>query len=151
MLFLLDANAVNARQRDPALNELEQMAQAGQIELEYTQITFEEASRGCDKRAEKAAEYTWSGVVEESEFPAMWRDAIARTVFPGGTLSSSQRNDVTALVTAKLTGAVFVTNDGASSRQPRGILGSKHELAALGVTVVTPAEAVALAKAPMQH
>lgn len=147
MLFLLDANAVNARQRDAALNELEQLAQAGQIELEYTQVTYDEASVGCAKRAEKAAELTWSGGNEDSEFPAMWRKPIADAVFPRGVQSQSQANDVTALVTAKLCGGIFVTSDGASNSQPRGILGSRQALAALGITVVSPTEALALAKA----
>ena len=146
MLFFLDANAVNAKQRDSALNELERMAQAGLIELQYTQVTFAEASHGCGKRAEKAAELTWAGVVEESGFPAQWRQTIEKIVFPGGVRSQSQENDVTALVTAKLAGAFFVTTDGASNTQPRGILGSKRELAELGIAVLTPAEAVALAK-----
>jgi hypothetical protein len=147
MFFLLDANAVNARQSDVALNELEQMAQAGLVELEYTQVTFDEASHGHETRAEKAASFTWTGVVEDSGFPAHWHKAIEHAVFPRGAQSRSEKNDITALVTAKLTGAVFATSDGASKRQPRGILGSKHELAALGVTVVTPAEALALANA----
>lgn len=147
MLFLLDANAVNARQLDAALNELEQLAQTGRIELEYTEVTYDEASHGCGKRAEKAAGLTWSGVVEGSGFPAMWRQEIAEAVFPQGVQSKSQYNDVTALVTAKLSGGIFVTSDGASKGQPRGILGSRQTLAALGITVVTPTEALALAKA----
>ncbi|MBK6980145.1 MAG: hypothetical protein IPH30_00440 [Betaproteobacteria bacterium] len=147
MLFFLDANAVNARQRDSALNELERMAQAGLIEVQYTEVTFAEASHGCGKRSEKAAEFEWAGVVEESGFPAQWREAIEKAVFPGGVQSTSQQNDVTALVTAKLAGAFFVTTDGASKTQPRGILGSRCDLSELGIDVLTPIEAVALAKA----
>lgn len=146
MLFFLDANAVNARQSDDALNQLEQMAVAGLIDIQYTEVTYKEASHGGGKRADKAANFTWTGVVEEANLHELWYLSVEKAVFPNGVQTQSQKNDVMALVTAKIADAFFVTADGASNTQPKGILGSKHELADLGIIVLTPSEAVALAK-----
>ena len=63
----------------------------------------------------------------------------------------SQQNDVEILLTAKLSGAILVTTDGASKTQPRGILGSKKELEALGIKVVAPSEAVTIANASREE
>ena len=43
---------------------------------------------------------------------------------------------------ARKYGAILVTHDGASKRQPGGILGSREPLHALGVSVMTAHEAV---------
>lgn len=147
LLFHLDANAVNARQCDPSLNQLERLAGLGIVELEYSETSYCEASDGSVRREEKAQLCTWAGLSHQPEFEESWRIEIAKAVFPNGVLSMSQRNDVEILLTTKLAGAILVTTDGASKRQPRGILGSKRELDALGIKVVTPSEAVGLVRA----
>lgn len=144
MLFLLDANLINARQEDTAVNELERLCEQGHADLEFAEIAYMEASKGSDKRACKAAEYTWSGATKQFESKNFWREAISEAVFPGQTLTVNQRNDVENLLVAKLTNAIFVSRDGASRRQPRGILGSREQLKKLGVQVVSPEEAVSL-------
>jgi hypothetical protein len=147
LLFQLDANAVNARQRDPNLNELDRLATVGMIELEYSEVAYNEAVHGDGIRKEKAEQLTWSGLSNQPDFEETWRRLIAKAIFPNGIMTASQRNDVEILLTAKLAGAVLVTTDGNSNSQPRGILGSKYFLEALGITVVTPGEAVALVAA----
>ena len=147
MLFHLDANAVNAKQRDPDLMELERLEIVGIVSLQYSEVAYSEARHGSSLRAKKVELHTWAGLSKSPEFTADWREKIANAVFPNLTLSASQENDVEILMTAKMAGAILVTNDGASKGQPKGILGSKRELEGLGIQVVTPSEAVALAKA----
>ena len=146
LLLHLDANAVNARQRNPALNELERLASIGVVELDYSEVAYDEASQGEGIRKAKAEQHTWSGLSHQPEWESSWRVQIKSATFPHGSLSKSQQNDIEILLTAKLAGAILVTTDGGSKTQPRGILGSKRELEALGIQVVTPEEAVALAK-----
>ena len=147
LLFHLDANAVNARQRDPDLNELERLASIGIVELEFSEVAYGEATKGNGIREAKAELLTWAGLSHQPDLEESWRTMIANATFPDGAIFACQRNDVEILLTAKLAGAILVTTDGSSKAQPRGILGSKRELNALGIQVVTPAEAVALANA----
>ena len=78
----------------------------------------------------------------QPEFEEQKRVDIARIVFPNGVKTISQENDVKILLTAFLCRAILVTSDGASKSQPRGILGSKANLAKIGVRVMTPNEAL---------
>jgi len=149
-LFHFDANVINARQRDHALNELEKLEVAGLIEIQFSEVTYGEATVGSVARQTKAANYTWAGLGGDASVEVKWRKCIQEAVFPSGLHSESERCDVEALLTAKLSGAVFVTTDGASRTQPRGILGSRDALRALGITVVTPVEALALARLPIE-
>ena len=139
LLFHLDANAVNARKRDPYLNELDRLASVGIIELEYSEVAYNEAARGDGIRKRKAEELTWSVLPNQPDLEDTWRKLIADDTFPNGIITDSQRNDVEILLTAKLAGAILVTTDGNSKSQPRGILGSKYSLEALGIEVVIPA------------
>ena len=151
MRFLLDANLINARQQDPAVNELERLREQGRADLEFTEMAYMEAATGSDKRACKAAEYTWSGATNQFGQEDIWREAIAKAVFPGQTLTANQQNDVENLLIAKLTNAIFVTRDGASRKQPRGILGSRTSLEELGIRVARPEEALALAHVALRE
>ena len=144
LLFHLDANAVNARQSDSYLNELDRLAAIGAIELEYSDVAYDEAEHGNGIRKTKAGRLTWAGLSHQPELEDSWRTLIAEATFPNGTITASQRNDVESLLTAKIASAILVTTDGASKSQPRGILGRKRALDALGIKVVTHAESVAL-------
>lgn len=146
LLLHLDANAVNALQRDESLNELERLAALGEIDLEYSEIAYNEAGHGSSSRQAKTENYTWAGLSGQPEFETDWRAKIEKAIFPFGAKTDSDRNDVEVVLTAKIAGAFLVTRDGNSKTQPRGILGSRAELAALGVTVLTFSEAVAYAK-----
>src|SRR5436305_8335915 len=66
---------------------------------------------------------------------------IERTIFPDGAEVKSERNDVEIVFNAYKYGAILVTNDGHSKSQPRGILGSRDDLAKLGISVMTADEA----------
>jgi hypothetical protein len=68
--------------------------------------------------------------------------SIERAIFPRGVATAGQANDVEIVYEATIGRYILVTTDGASRRQPRGILGARAELAALGGLVMRPAEAV---------
>ena len=146
ILFHLDANAVNARRMNCDLNELELLAETGVIDIQFSETANMEASAGSKLRSDKVDEYTWAGLTADASLEDEWRRKIQVAVFPFGVHSDSQRNDIEVLLTAKLAGAVLVTTDGASKTQPRGILGSSGELAALGIKVLSPQDALAFAK-----
>jgi hypothetical protein len=137
LLLHLDANAVNARQRDVSLNELERLATLGQFDLDYSEIAWNEAGHGSSSRQAKTENYAWAGLSGQPELETDWRKEIERAIFPSGVKTDTDRNDVETVLTAKIAGAILVTRDGNSKTQLRGILGSRAELAALGVTVVT--------------
>lgn len=144
-VFHLDANAVNARQKNPDLNRLEDLGRSGAVWIEYSRTAYDEASDGCGRRAEKAKDYTWAGLNGQSDFEEQKQEKrvdIARIVFSNGIETTSQVNDVEILLTAFMCRAILVTSDGASKTQPRGILGSKADLAKIGVRVMTPNEAL---------
>jgi hypothetical protein len=141
-IFHFDANAVNARQANPDLNRLEDLARSGAVRIDYSRTAYDEASAGCVLRAQKADEHIWMELSGQPEFEEHKRAAIARVVFPDGVKTTSQKNDVEILLTAFMCRAILVTSDGASKTQPRGILGSKADLAKIGVRVMTPNEAL---------
>jgi hypothetical protein len=145
-LLHLDANAVNAQQADDSLNELERLAALGKVDLAYSEIAYIEAGHGSSARQAKTENYTWAGLSGQPEFEVSWRAKIQEAIFPLGVNTDSDRNDVEVVLTAKIAGAILVTRDGNSKTQPRGILGSRTELAALGITVLTFSEAVTYAK-----
>ena len=141
-VFFLDANACNALQQIAELNELEEMARIGLIELQYTETTWDESRYGSAARDGKVAEFIFCGLAGVNELEVPWRETIGMIVFPEGVKNENQKRDVDALVTVKLAGGVFVTRDGGSTTQPGGILGHKAELASLGVEVLNFTEAV---------
>ena len=146
MLIHLDANAVNARQAGDSLNELERLAALEKVDLMYSKIAYIEAGHGSSARHAKTENYTWANLSRQPELEVDWRAKIEKAIFPLSVNTDSDRNDVEIVLTAKIAGAVLVTRDGDSKTQPRGILGSRVELAALGIMVLTFSEAVTYAK-----
>lgn len=145
LLFLLDANACNALQRIGELNELEHLAHARKIDLMYTETTWDEAQFGSLIRRDKVRQFFFVGLSKDEENNLLqqpWRDEIGRLVFPHGIKSDSQRRDIEALLTVKMSCGYFVSSDGGSKRQPGGILGHKSQLAVLGVEVLNFTEAL---------
>jgi hypothetical protein len=138
-LYLLDANACNARQSIPALNELERLAEEGLIQLCYTYVTWDEAQRGSVMRRIKVDDFFYLGLASDDEnklIQEQWRKKIENIVFPFHEKSESQRADIEALLIVKMAGGCFVTRDGGSTTQPGGILGHRDKLALLGIEVV---------------
>jgi hypothetical protein len=69
--------------------------------------------------------------------------AIERVLFPDGAKDENKLNDVDIVYESAAWKHILVTNDGDSAAQPRGILGSREELATLDATVMHAGEAVA--------
>jgi len=150
-VFHLDANRVNSMAKDAGVNRLERWHEEGVIFLEYSVEAYSEAESGSDSRRNKVDEYTWIEAVDNIGDEADRLRQIAKIVFPNGTQSPNQRNDVRILYTAWKAGAVLVTEDGDSKTQPRGILGSKSELAKIGIRVLSTAEAVSEIEAHLRR
>lgn len=140
--FLVDTNCVNARQRMPAMNQLEQWAASDLIQLVTAQTAQKEmVAGGNSDRIRKAYRfiYTISAITTSEEQRTL--DSIATALFPGVVPSQSQRNDIEIVFNASKYGNTLITNDGGSRTQPGGILGNRHKLSALGINVFTPEEA----------
>ena len=71
-----------------------------------------------------------------------FRNQIGKLLFGDKCLSQAETNDVRILFCARQAGAILITNDGGSRRQPGGILGHRTELASLGIEVMTDEIAV---------
>jgi hypothetical protein len=47
-IFHFDANAVNARQANPCLNRLEDLAKSDAVWIDYSRTAYDEASARCE-------------------------------------------------------------------------------------------------------
>ena len=129
------------------MNQLEAWHKAGVILIHMSQIANEEAEAGGDaRRSKKATSYIFSMTYGDTVDEQAEMRAIERMLFPNGADSQNERNDVEVVFNAKKYGAVLVTADGGSKRQPGGILGNRDALRRLGVSVVTDAEAVEIVR-----
>jgi hypothetical protein len=140
----LDANRVNARGQLQEVNQLERWRDDGVILMQMSRTAQLEATAGgSPRRSSKARShiFTLTGDLIDSE--KRLRDRIEQTLFPAGAATANESNDVDVVFSAAKYDAILVTADGASKTQPRGILGSRSELEALGVTVMTDIEVVA--------
>ena len=140
----VDANRVNARTALPNMNQLEKWRDDEVILMQVSRTAQEEAAAGgSTARSRKAHSYifTLTGNLIDDERRQV--SEIERVLFPNGASARNERNDVDVVFNAGKYGAILVTADGASRRQPGGILGNRAKLAALGFEVMTDDEAVA--------
>jgi hypothetical protein len=146
LVFQIDANRINSRGGLDHMNRLEAWADAGVIMIHISEVAQREARAGRGAKAKKAISYIFSQTYADTEVEQNELRAIERALFPNGVRNENERNDVEIAFNAKKYGAILVTADGASRRQPGGILGQRAALARLGVAVVTDFEAVALVR-----
>ncbi len=142
-IFHLDANRVNARQDDPAMNKLEQWKADGVIRLLMSDTAYHEAGRNGAARLQKTRDYIWIKYNDADDADVELRRRIEQVLFPQGAQNQNQRNDVDILFKAERLQHILITRDGGSKRQPGGMLGNASELAKLGVVVLTAESAVA--------
>lgn len=140
--FHLDANRINAKQDDPWMNQLEELHRCGFIFLEMPRTAYREAEYGDERREEKAAGYTWVEINDSLGGEDEFRRQIELAAFPSGAKTRDDQNDVEILLASKMAVAPLITRDGASKSQPRGILGSAHALAKLGIRVLSAKDAL---------
>jgi hypothetical protein len=142
--FQIDTNRINAKNGLANMNQLEAWHEAGVILMHMSLVAQEEAKAGRDsRRARKAISYIFTLTQGRTPDERAALQAAELALFPGGATNQNERNDVEVVFNAKKYGAILVTNDGGSKRQPGGILGNQNALARLGVSVMTDAEAVA--------
>lgn len=142
--FQIDTNRINARRSLPDMNQLEAWHEAGVILMQMSQVAQVEARSGSStQRSKKAISYIFSISHCDTSHEEADLKAIEEAIFQGGAATESERHDVEIAFNAQKYGAVLVTNDGLSKRQPRGILGGRAALARIGVQVMTDSEAVA--------
>lgn len=139
----IDTNLINSRQKNAAVNRLEEWHRNEIIELSMSEVAQVEALEGAGReRRTKAFGYLFSETLADTpQERARFRD-IEYAIFPNGAKSRSEQNDVEIVFNADKYQAILVTADGGSKRQPRGILGSRRELAQLGIRVMSADEAV---------
>ncbi len=140
LVYQLDANIINAEQRDSSVNQLEEWHKRNVIFLEMPRPAYDEAGSGIgllsEKRREKSDEYTF--VSSTGSLGAEgWRKLIEQIVFPGGAKQQNERNDVSILLVAKMAGATLVTRDRTHIIKKADIL-----LSVAGISVLTAKQAV---------
>jgi hypothetical protein len=139
--YLLDTNCINARQKNPALNELEALHKKGKVSLIMPRPAYDEAGFGSEARQEKTEGYFFVGIESKERFKV--RHTIEHILFPNGAKTVNQKNDIDILEVARHTQLTLITMDGASKSQPGGMLGHRDELAKFGIKILRPEEALA--------
>jgi len=144
--FVIDTCLVNTKAKNSHMNAFEKWERDGIITAYSTKGLWEE-TRGTPfykKATGRSSLHAKS--CDESENERL-RQRIQEIVFPQGTKSPNDRVDVEAIRVSKVWGAIFVTNDGASRRQPGGILGARDRLhQEIGVQIMRAQEAAELIK-----
>jgi len=146
--FHIDTNRINSRQALENMNQLEEWAKNGVIELDISERALEEASAGNDKkRRAKAINHIYSKTYADTPNEQARMKRIEEILFPGGTTNNNQKNDVEIVFNAGKYCYILVTNDGGSKTQPGGILGNVMKLKQeLDIEVMSDANAVDLVK-----
>lgn len=139
-LLHIDTNLINARQKLPAVNQLEKWYEDEVILINMSSTAHGEAKAGSNAMRVKKANtniYTATPPFEAS-YPLYQK--VETALFPGGTRNENQRNDVKIVCETAKYAAILVTGDGGSKTQPGGILGNRHKLKDV-VQILSPDEA----------
>jgi hypothetical protein len=141
LMFHIDTNLINARQKLEAVNQLEKWFDDGVILINMSGTAHMEAQAGGNlARTRKANRQIFTVTPAADPSSARYR-RIENALFPDGARTESERNDVRIVCDAAHYVATLVTGDGGSKNQPGGILGNRHKVANL-VRIVSPDEAV---------
>lgn len=138
----IDTNLINSRGKVEAMSRLEHWAEDGLIALNISDTGLSEALAGNNaQRTRKALAqiYTINNISPDTSDPIYQK--IESALFPGGTKTQNQRNDVAIVREAAKWNAILVTSDGGSKSQPGGILGNREKIKYY-VTIMTADEAV---------
>ena len=141
-IFHIDTNLINARQKIGEVNRLEYWADNGVILINMSWIAHAEAQAGGDsQRLKKAARHIYT--IDMNNIDAELTTKIGTIIFPDGPRSENQCNDVRIVCEAAKYKATLITQDGASKKQPGGILGNRERLQDItGIKILSPKEAV---------
>ena len=142
-MYHIDTNRINARQKLQTMNILEKWANDEVIEICMSEVAMNEASTGSSShRAHKAMSHIFSCTPSSTQKDFNRWQAIEQTIFPDGCINQNQKNDAEIVFNADKYGVTLITDDGASNRQPGGILGAQSKLRQMGITVLRDSEAI---------
>lgn len=137
----IDTNLINARQKLPAVNQLEKWFEDEVILINMSSTAHREAQAdGNAMRIKKANTNIYTATPPVGDSDPIYQKVEA-ALFPGGTRDENQRNDVSIVCEAAKYAAILVTGDGGSKTQPGGILGNRHKLKDVA-QILSPNEAV---------
>lgn len=140
-VFHIDTNLINARQKLPAVNQLEKWFEEEVILINMSATAHGEAQADGDAmRTRKANQNIFTATPPLDASDPLFQ-MVESALFPDGVCNENQRNDVRIVCEAAKYAAILVTNDGGSKTQPGGILGNRHKLNSL-VQILSPDEAV---------
>jgi len=140
-VFHIDANLINARQKLPAVNQLEQWDKDGVILLNMSGTAHKEAHAGSKvQRSRKANQQIRTMTPEVSEHDSLYGQVEAALLHDGAK-TKNQMNDISIVCEAAKYNAILITNDGGSKSQPGGMLGNRHKLTDF-VKIMSPDEAI---------
>ena len=141
----IDTNLINARQRLPAMNQLERWYGDEVILINMSATSRSEVQAdGNVLRVRKANQQIYTVTPAANAADPLYTKVEA-ALFPDGAKDENQRNDVRIVCEAAKYAAILVTADGASKTQPGGILGNRHKLEGR-VWILSPDEAVAFVR-----
>lgn len=151
LCFAIDTNRINARQGLPNMNRLEGWREKGIISILMPQSAHAEALQGAGaKRLLKTSLTIISMNTLEDSDEVMLRAKVGKILCPTGEPDINTANDIDIVVNAHKYNCILITADGSSRTQPGGILGRAQELLALGIRVISDAEAAALVEERIQ-
>jgi hypothetical protein len=125
------------------MNQLERWRADDVIILDMSVEAYDEARFGNNAaRTSKADESIYRRAHDVVGGERDFRDQMGKLLFGEKCLDKGEENDVRILFCARQAGAILITDDGGSKRQPGGMLGHARELASLGIEVMTDEVAV---------
>ncbi len=95
LMFHIDTNRINARQKLENMNKLETWAENGIISLDMAEITLNEATSGNNaKRTSKAMNFVYSMTYANTPHEKEMIKNIENILFPDGADTQNKKNDV---------------------------------------------------------
>ena len=145
ILFHIDANLINARQKLSAVNQLERWFENEVIMINISDTARLESMAGnYTTRIRKANQQIYTTTPPGDATDPLFLE-IGNALFPDGPQNDNQKNDIRIVFEAAKYAAILITGDGGSKRQPGGVLGNRHKLEGI-VKILSPDEAVEFVK-----
>lgn len=129
-VFHIDTNLINSRGKLETMNQIEKWANDGVISVNMSGVSFKEAQAGGNlARTKKAQSYIFTNTDTSINRNDNLYRKIETALFPTGAQTNNQINDIKIVFeAAKYGGAILITRDGGSRKQPGGILGNRDKL-----------------------
>lgn len=142
-IFHIDTNLINARGKLDTMNQIEKWANDEVLLVNMSGVSFKEAKAdGNPARTRKVHTHIFTDTDETIDSNDPVYRKIEAALFPQGTKTENERNDVKIVYEAMHYAAILVTRDGGSRTQPGGILGNRDKLKDI-VRILSDSEAVA--------